>query len=65
MSRVDPAAAAAFAKELTELTRRYGVFLWACSCCDGLNLIELEPEYAGAEFGYRVDGYGLAWREER
>ena len=65
MSCVDPAVAIAFAKELTELTRRYGVRLWACSCCDGINMIEMEPKDAGGEGGYRADGHELAWREER
>lgn len=27
-----------FLKELTELSRRTGVTVWACGCCNGINL---------------------------
>ena len=43
----------AFIKELTELTIRHRVVLWACGCCDGINAFALKNERVHG--GYKRD----------
>ena len=44
-----------FLKELTELTKKYGIYINGCGCCGSPYLTEDEPEY--------VDG-DLQWDKE-
>lgn len=41
-----PPAALAFLMELAALYKRHGMYLWACSCCEGVNLFSTEDRLA-------------------
>jgi len=39
----------AFGAELRELCEKHGLVMYACSCCDGINLMDLKESRAEAE----------------
>jgi hypothetical protein len=53
----------AFVADLTELTRRHGIKIDACGCCDSPWLIGGPVVREGTHYTYTPDGGGLEWVE--
>ena len=41
-----------FLKELTELTKKYGLYIDGCSCCGSPNIFNMEDEKIGRDLYY-------------
>lgn len=52
-----------FLEELTALSKRYGIKLWSCSCCEGINLQDVVEADVSAKYVCNADSGGYITTE--